>query len=117
MSEEKTMMAAKLLTEIADRTIASQAARIAELEKETARLNEGWRLANVSLFEAGQAITLLASALDANHKWHIAHDDYDGYQESDLCEQNMKALGAEALCEDEGCPQHGSPHVCRSSRE
>lgn len=33
------------------------------------------------------------AAVRANHEWHQAYDDYDGYPESDLCETNCHALG------------------------
>lgn len=32
------------------------------------------------------------AALEANHKWHHDHDEYDGYDESELCAQNMQAI-------------------------
>jgi hypothetical protein len=41
-----------------------------------------------------QAILDALKALKANHEWHIFHDDYDGYPESDLCEQNLKVIAA-----------------------
>lgn len=31
-------------------------------------------------------------AIEANHKWHGEYDEYGGYPESDLCEQNCKTL-------------------------
>jgi hypothetical protein len=34
----------------------------------------------------------LRRAVEANHKWHLNHDDYDGYGESELCEINHKAM-------------------------
>jgi hypothetical protein len=34
----------------------------------------------------------LRRAVEANHKWHLNHDDYDGYGESELCEMNHKAV-------------------------
>jgi DNA anti-recombination protein RmuC len=36
----------------------------------------------------------LAEAVAANHKWHEDYDDddYGGYPESDLCEQNLRAI-------------------------
>lgn len=30
--------------------------------------------------------------LERNHKWHEVHDEFDGYQESDLCERNRKTI-------------------------
>lgn len=36
----------------------------------------------------------LLEALKANHIWHIAYDEFEGYAESDLYEQNMKAITA-----------------------
>lgn len=35
---------------------------------------------------------ILWKAVQANDAWHKAHDEYDGYQESELCETNVKAL-------------------------
>lgn len=50
-----------------DRETAAQANRIAELE----------------------------AAVKANHEWHQEHDDYDGYQESEIFTVNTNALSAQ----------------------
>ena len=42
----------------------------------------------------------LVKAVQANHKWHQENDEYDGYSDSELCEQNLKALAANAESED-----------------
>lgn len=34
----------------------------------------------------------LVAALEANHQWHIDHDEYDGYEESYLFDINTSAL-------------------------
>lgn len=38
------------------------------------------------------ALKECAEALKKNHVWHTEYDEYQGYDESDLCEANMKAL-------------------------
>jgi len=37
-------------------------------------------------------VEFLRKAIEANHKWHQDYDEYGGYPDSDLCEQNTKAL-------------------------
>lgn len=39
-------------------------------------------------------IAELEAAVKANHEWHQENDDYDGYQESELCITNTAALAA-----------------------
>jgi hypothetical protein len=34
----------------------------------------------------------LQEAVKANHEWHNQYDEYGGYPESDLCEQNCRAM-------------------------
>lgn len=50
--------------------------------------------------EFGAQVAIARDAVRANHNWHTSNDEYDGYLDSALYEQNMAALqltGAEAL--------------------
>jgi hypothetical protein len=37
-------------------------------------------------------VTELTAAVEANHKWHQAYDDCDGYEGSELYEHNVSVL-------------------------
>lgn len=39
------------------------------------------------------AVDMALAVLEANHKWHEMYDDYGGYPDSELCEQNTSAIG------------------------
>jgi hypothetical protein len=34
----------------------------------------------------------IVATIERNHKWHQVCDDYDGYADSELCEENMRAI-------------------------
>lgn len=50
------------------------------------------RSLEVKLNEANRRLELAKNAVDANHKWHIDYDEYDGYADSELCEMNAAVL-------------------------
>lgn len=42
-------------------------------------------------------VSMLASAIIANHEWHLNYDEYDGYMNSELFDQNIEAMQYAAL--------------------
>lgn len=81
-------------------------AKCAEQEKATSGLQDklkarqgeldGCKIIIKQLEEEKAGLQLLSKqyreTLEANHQWHKDYDEYGGYPESDLCEQNTKAL-------------------------
>ena len=57
------------------------------------------------------AMQAALEAMEANHQWHLDYDEFDGYQESVLAEQNCKAMNvlraalAEKLAEKQAEPK------------
>lgn len=70
-------------------------------------------------FNAGLAAAAKVADYWAEGHWRVTHDSRSRFSIYDMQRVNVttaqeiaKDIRELKLCEDEGCPQHGTPHVC-----
>lgn len=56
------------------------------------RVSQGRTTLQEKNTEEASTILRLRKAVQANHQWHLTYDEYEGYPDSDLCDQNIAAL-------------------------